>query len=191
MSWGIVGAVAAIAGPVIGGAVSSSGARSAANSQARSTDAAIRDQQQARAEVRQDLAPFRQLGVDTVGTLSEFVANGPNVDFERSEGFRDIQNSAAAGGKLQSGGTLRALTEFNSGLNARNRSQRFNELFNLTTLGANAAAGQSTATQNFANNISDLRVGRGDAIAAGRVGQANAIGGAISDLSRVIGGLQK
>jgi len=182
MSWG---AVIAAGGAILGGVISSSGAGDAADTQAGSADAAIREQRLAREEARRELRPFTRLGTEIAPGLLDFVREGPETELERTRGFEDIQRSAAAGGKLRSGGTLESLTTFNNQLNARNRGQRFNELFNLATLGSNAAAGQATATQNFAGNISDMTIGRGDAVAAGQVGRANAAGSTISDLARI------
>lgn len=158
-----------------------------AKAQKRAGREAIEIQEAAREQARQDLSPFRELGTGVSGSLLDFVLQGPETELERSRGFQDIQRSAAAGGKLQSGGTLEELTSFNNMLNARNRSQRFGELFNLASLGSNAAAGQATASLQTGNAISDLRTGIGNAHAAGQIGAANRVGGTISDLAGFAG----
>lgn len=186
MSWS---AVIIAGGAILGGGIASRGARSAAGKQKKASQRAIDEQIEARHQLRADLRPFRELGTGVSGTLLDFVLEGPETELERTRGFENIQRSAAAGGKLQSGGTLEELTEFNNLLNARNRSSRFNELFNLATLGANAASGQATGTLSTANNISSLRVGQGDAAAAARVAAANAQGQTISDLGQLFGTL--
>lgn len=183
MSWLVVGGIGA---SVVGGVISGNAASDAADTQAASSDAAIQEQRLARNQVRGDLEPFRNLGASVTNPLLEFVLNGPESDFERTEGFEQIEKSAAAGGKLRSGGTLKDLTAFNNGLNSRNRSQQFGELFNLASLGSNAASGQGTATLSTAGNISDITIGRGDAQAAGQVSQGNAAGQTLSDLSRLL-----
>ena len=158
-----------------------------AKAQAKAGREAIVEQRAAREQAREDLAPFRELGTGVTNPLLNFVLEGPENELERTRGFEQIQRSAAAGGKLSSGGTLEELTEFNNMLNARNRSQRFGELFNLATLGSNAASGQATATLGTANAISDLKTGIGNAKAAGQVGAANRVGGTISDLAGFAG----
>ncbi len=120
--------------------------------------------------------------------MVDFTLAGPESDLERTRGFEDIQRSAAAGGKLRSGGTLESLTRFNNDLNARNRGQRFNELFNLATLGSNAAGGQATSTLNTAQNNSNLITGIGNAQAAGVIGSANTIRGTLFDGARIAAG---
>lgn len=147
--------------------------KKAAEAQARSGREAIASNERALGVARQDLEPFRSAGGKALNALVDFVKTGPDVSLERAEGFTNIQNSAAAGGKLRSGGTLKRLTEFNSILNSRNRGQRFNELFNLSTLGSNAASGQATATLGTADRNAETITGIGNARAAGIVGGAN------------------
>ena len=162
--------------------------RDAARAQVAAGDRALEFQREALDTARGDLQPFRDAGGDVLDPLLASIL-APDSDFERTEGFRAIQNSAAAGGKLQSGGTLKALTEFNTGLNERNRSRRTAELFNLATLGANAAAGQATATQQTGSNLGNIAIGQGNAIAGGKVGSGNAVRGTIFDIGRIATGL--
>lgn len=185
MSWG---AVIQVGGALLGGAISSSGSTSAANSQVAAGDRAILAQERALSQARSDLEPFRNLGGEALSPLLSFALDGPETELERTRGFEDIQRSAAAGGKLQSGGTLESLTSFNNQLNARNRNQRFSELFNLATLGSNAASGQATSTLNTATNVGNTIIGQGNARAAGRVGSANAASDSLFDLARIFGG---
>ena len=118
--------------------------------------------------------------IDLVGTPAD-------PGFERSQGFDAIQKSAAARGKLASGGTLDALTEFNAGVNERFRNNRFSELFNLATLGQNSAAGQASASLGSASGIADTEVGKGDALAAGRIGSANRVRSTVNGLASFLG----
>ena len=157
----------------------------AADIQARSGREAIEFQRESRDQARDDLSTFRGIGEDVSDALLQFVLQGPETELERSRGFQDIERSAAAGGRLQSGGTLEELTGFNNMLNERNRSNRFSELFNLASLGANAASGQATATLQAGNNISSLTTGIGDSLAAGKIGKGNAIRGSVFDLARI------
>lgn len=159
----------------------------AANTQAAAGREAIASNERALETARGDLQRFREAGGAILPALQQLVQEGPETDFERTEGFRAIQNSAAAGGKLQSGGALKELTRFNSGLNARNRNQRFNELFNLGTLGANAASGQATATLGTARSNADTLVGIGDVQAAGQIGRTNTQQGILSGFLSLLG----
>jgi len=163
--------------------------KKAAKAQEQAADRAIQEQRSAREQARGDLAPYASTGQRALNPLYDFVMNNPNSDLERAQGFQDIQNSAAASGKLRSGGTLKELTSFNNMLNERNRNQRFSELFNLATLGSNAAAGQATTTLNTANQISEYNTQRGNATAAGKIGAANKIGDTVFQVLGMIPGI--
>ena len=156
--------------------------KKAARTQARLGREAIAESRAARQEARGDLQPFRDVGGRILDPLLDFVRGGPETDLERTEGFTQIQNSAAARGKLRSGGTLRRLVEFNKLLNARNRGQRFNELFNLATLGSNAASGQATASLQSGRDIAGTTENIGNVLAAGRIGAGNARRDAVNSL---------
>lgn len=149
------------------------GSKEAGDDQADAAAGAAAGLERADLRAREDLQLFRDAGGAALNPLIDFVSKGPESELERTEGFTQIQNSAAANGKLRSGGTLKALTEFNSMLNSRNRNSRFNELFNLATLGSNAAARQSTNTLNTASQVGDLTTGGANAKAAGLVGGIN------------------
>lgn len=115
----------------------------------------------------------------------------PVLSFLRQQGFEDIQESAAARGRLGAGGTLRDLTEFNTQLSAtivpQLQQQRFSQLFNVLGLGANAATGQGQAGLQTASNIGNLFGNIGQAQAQGAINQSNAITGGIGNLAGIYG----
>lgn len=98
---------------------------------------------------------------------------------------RSVLDSKAAAGKLGSGSTLTSLMEamapqvmarqqqmFDQKYNANN--QQFNQLQNLVGMGQSAAAGQGAAMQGTANNVTNLAGQGANALAAGKIGAANA-----------------
>lgn len=91
----------------------------------------------------------------------------PDYEFRRSEGMRGLQGSAAAGGSLQSGGTLKALDRYNSGLASGEYGNWYNRLASLAGVGQTATNQLAQAGQNYAT-------GAGNAF--GNIGQANANG---------------
>ena len=165
---------ATVVAGVAGSAIAASGARGAARTQAESADAAIAEQRRSEEAAATRLEPFTQAGAAGINPLLALAGTG-DPTFERRQGFEDIQQSAAAGGRLRTGGTLRDLTEFSRGLDERFRSQRFNELLQLVNLGQASAAGQANIGIRTGENISSLITGRGDVLTAGRVGEANAL----------------
>ena len=183
----IASAVAGIGGALIG----RSAAKKAAKQQARAAEAGITEQRAAREQAFGALAPFREAGAAALDPLQRFVTEGPETEFERTQGFEAIQKSAAAGGKLQSGQTLKALTEFSAGVNQRFRNQRFNELFQLANLGQTSATGAANIGIRSGEGVSGLLVGKGDVQAAGTVGAASAVATGISEFGSFLGSLKR
>lgn len=197
MSWA---AVAIIGGSIIGGAISSGGARDAANTQAGAADRASETQKYMYDQTRKDQEPWRKAGEGALGglqnpdfqknfTMGDFQAD-PGYQFRMSEGTKALQNSAAARGSLNSGATMKALTRYSQGVasdeyqNAYNRfnndaSTRYNRLSSLAGLGQTANNQVGNAGQNYANQVSQNQIGVGNANAAAQIAQGNAINGAI------------
>lgn len=111
----------------------------------------------------------------------------PIVSILRDQGFEQIQETAAARGRLGAGGTLKDLTRFSSDLATtvvpQLQQQKFNQLFNVLGLGANAATGQGQAALSTASNIGNLLGNQGAANAAGITGRTNAITGTLENLA--------
>jgi len=189
-----------------GGGDAADAAREAGDIQARATREAAKEQgivtreqiafqKESLATARADLAPFKEAGAETIAGLKDlitdptvqldFIRNNPFFTALAEESKTNILKSSAARGKSQSGGTEEALQNSLVLLGSDLLNQNITQRQNLVTLGANAAAGQATATQRGAATISDLAqtgVGaRADlttsgaaASAAGVVGAANA-----------------
>ncbi len=137
------------------------------------------------------------------------VAKDPAYQFQLSEGLKAVQRAAAASGTLNSGGTLKALTQYAGGVTAGYENQdygqalstfntnRNNTLQNLQLpiqAGEYGTSGLLQALQNYgnlfssntigtANTVSNDLLGKANAQAAGTVGAANAYTGALSSLS--------
>lgn len=163
--------------------------RDAAQFQAQASDRAINELRNTDRFANIKTLPFRQVGERILDPLFDFVNRGPETDLQRSQGFDDISKSAAARGKLASGDTLKELTTFNNRLNADNRNQRFSELFNLAQLGSNAATNSAAITANIGGSIADTIIGKGDALAAGRIGSANRRNSALQGIGSFIGSI--
>ena len=116
------------------------------------------------------LGPFAEAGQAGLGGVQSFVDEGAR--FSDTQAFKDITNSAKAGGQQQSGNRLTALTDYYA---TNFRPQRLNELMQLPTLGANAAAGQ-------ASNLGNLYSAQGATNAAGTLGVGNSIQSGINGL---------
>jgi len=192
-------ATAVIGSAVVGAVVAGKAAKKGAAAQVESAELAAAEQREARLAFEERAEPFRQLGIAGAEGLTSFLADptqqlaeiNPVVDFLRQQGFEQIQESAAAQGRLGAGGTLQDLTQFNTQLAStivpQLQNQRFNQLFNVAGLGANVAAGVGTAGLQTAANIGNLQTQAGQAQAAGFTGQAQAITGGLQNITGAIG----
>lgn len=134
-------------------------------------------------------------------TLANF-QNSPGYQFQLQQGENAVLNNASATGGVNSGNTLKALTQFGQGVanqdywnayNAynnqylqnynqytANQNQKFNQLQTITGSGQNAAVNLGTVATNVGQSIGNNITSAGNASAAGQVASGNAITGAIS-----------
>ena len=152
-------AAAIIGSAVIGGIASNRAASKSAKAQQKGIDAQ-----------NKLLGPYATQGQQGLGAVQSFVDQGAN--FSDTQAYKDITNSSKAGGQFGSGNRATALTDYYA---TNFRPQRLNELMQLPTLGANAAAGQ-------ASNLGNLYTAQGNTQAAGILGMGNAASGALNNL---------
>lgn len=184
----------------VGGAIlQSKSASKAADAQVEAAESGIDEQRLARESFEERTEPFREVGLLGAEQLTSFLQDptqqleeiNPVVAFLRDQGFEQIQESAAAGGRLGAGGTLKDLTKFNLDLTStvvpQLQNQRFNQLFNVAGLGANVAAGQGTASLSTAANIGNLLGNIGTAKAGEQINKSNIITSGIENIAGAIG----
>jgi hypothetical protein len=129
-------------------------------------------------------------------SLSDFQTD-PGYNFRLGEGAKTLQRSAAANGTLFSGGTLKALDQYNQDFasnefgNAYNRFNtnklnRYNMLAGLSQGGQQATNTTVQAGTNAANNISNNLMSAGsqigDARASGYAGTGMAVNSGINNI---------
>lgn len=126
-------------------------------------------------------------------TPADYLANqDPGYQFQLQQGQHALQNSQAAQDGVLSGAALKGLIGFNQGMaatgyqDAFNRFQTqnqntYNRLAGLLQVGENAGAQTGTIGANLAGNSSNALMSAGSAQAAGTIGQANALNGAINN----------
>lgn len=131
----------------------------------------------------------------TFGRLSQPFDMGkfqqdPGYAFRQQEGERGMQRAAAAGGTMGSGRYLKDAMKYNSGLASQEYGQAYdrynndnNLLYNryasMAGIGQTAANNLSTGAANFGQQAGQNIMGAGNARAAGTVGGANAMTGAL------------
>jgi hypothetical protein len=183
--------VADIAGALIGADAS----RKASNTQADSTRAAIGEQARQYDLAREDLAPYRQTGVNALqmlarangldgGTMGaeEVMRGDPGYQFRLQQGQQALDRRFAAQGGRFSGSSLKAASDYNQGMAAQGFSDRMNRLSALAGIGQTSTSTTAGLGANAANQISGLISSQGDATAAARLNQGNIWGNAINSI---------
>ena len=222
-----IGTTAAILGSaVIGAAASSISAGKASKAQTQAADSAnqvtlaqLAQQQKQYEQDRADLAPYRDAGYTALGQLGRGTAAGsefnrdfamsdytadPGYAFRLEQGNRGVEASAAARGGVLSGGTLKALARYNSGMASQeygaaydrwraSTTDRYNRLASVAGVGQTAtnvgiAAGGANAAAQMAgaNRIADTTLQAGNARASQYVATGNAIGGAVGQVGNYL-----
>jgi len=210
----ITAAMIGAGGALLGGVIASSGARSAASTQAEAANRAADLQKEMFDKQMAGQEPYRQAGLTGQNRLMELLGLGGNVSaagygkygkdfsmadyqadpgyaFRLSEGQKALERSAAARGGLISGGALKAATRYGQDMGSQEYQNAFNRYQTSRTnqlqpLGNLMASGQSAAS-NQGSAAGQYGANAGQAyMAAG-----NAVGaGQLGAANTLAGGLQ-
>lgn len=203
-------AAAVIGGAVVGGIATTAAGNKASKAQRESAQLASDTELQMYNQSREDLAPYRQAGYTALGqigagtaeggdfnrdfTMEDFTAD-PGYQFRLDQGSKALERSAAARGRLLSGGTGMALerygqdyasNEYGSAYSRFNadRDRRFNRLASIAGVGQTATNTGATLGANTAGNIANLTTSAGNAQAANAVNTGNAINSTVGSLGQ-------
>jgi hypothetical protein len=110
----------------------------------------------------------------------------PGYAFRLGEGQKALDRQAAARGGLISGGALKAATRYGQDMGSQeyqnafnryqtNRSNQFQPLGNLMSMGQSAASNQGSAAGAYGTNAGQAYMAGGQATAAGQLGAANSL----------------
>lgn len=184
--WMAGGAAVGAAGNIFSSIFGSSASKAQADAIRYSADKASQTALDLNDKARADVAPFRQLGVDAGNQLSDIISGKKTLDdatmgsslfqWEQTQGTRDLTRQLASQGLSNSGAGLEALARFNAQLVGEQGQNYFQNLFNLTQLGGNAAAQQATNTTQTGNNVANLQANAGMAAGQATANSINAIG---------------
>lgn len=209
----LLGGLSAI-GSLGGAAIGASAAKTAASEQEQAANNALGFQESTFNTEQQNQAPYLAAGQTSLSQLMAGLSSGkfgagsvpsftaptlaqaeqmPGYQFTAQQGSKGIlEGSAAAGGAI-SGGTLKALDQYNSNLastsyntlfgqalngyqaNLGAQQQEYNQLLAPAQLGEGATQNINSSGQSAALNVGNLMTQQGNAAAAGTVGAANAI----------------
>lgn len=188
----IIGAAIGVAGSIGGALLSGSASKKAAKAQQASDAAAIAEERRQYDLSRADLAPWRAAGGQAITAGNAMLQPGydytasPGYQWRLNEGLRGVENSAAARGLLQSGGTLKGIDKYGQGFAANDFQDQFNRQMAVAAGGQQATQAGVAAGQNSANSIADLLTQSGNAKASGYVGQANAYSQGLGNIASIL-----
>ena len=187
---------------VIGGAVGLYGAskqagaaKDAAKASQKATDATIAEQRRQFDLSRADQMPWLQTGqwaLDgqkkaLMGDYSGFMAS-PDYQFALDQGMKSLDRSAAASGRLYSGGYGQDLTKYAQGMATQNYQNYMNNLGRLSNTGQSTASNLGVLGQNYANAFGTAMTNNANARASSYQNQANAYTGAAFGLGNMAAG---
>lgn len=198
----------AAAGSVGSALIGSSSAKKAAKSQEKAAKAAAQQQQQALAAQEALIGPYVQAGKNALAEyqklapyqnfgMAQFQAD-PGYNFRMSEGIKALERSASARGLLQSGGTLKGITQYGQNLASDEYANAFGRYLTerqarmgpyeyLAGQGQAAAAGQAANVGSTGAALADIAMQRGNIQAAGQMGAANALASGLGGLAEAGG----
>jgi len=143
------------------------------------------------------LAPFVQAGTDVLPqlagaqpgteTLAQLEAT-PGYQFILDQGLKSTQNAVAARGLGVSGAAMKGAANYATGL-AQNtyqnifnqQQQKFQNLLNIATLGANAGAQTGTQSIQSAGNAGNALIQAGNLQGSGLINAGNALTGSANN----------
>lgn len=109
--------------------------------------------------LRADQAPYRQAGYGALDRINALmrdpnsITSDPGYEFQRKEGMRGIESSAAARGLGLSGAALKAANRFNTDYATTKLNDSYNRYASVAGIGQ-VANSQGVATgQNYANQV--------------------------------------
>lgn len=175
-----------IGSAIVGGVLGNRSANKAADAQVSAANRAADLSQRQFDILREDLAPFRQQGVNALNILADELLvpleATPGFNFALEQGVRAIDQSSAARGKALSGQNIRAIQEFGTGLGQQFSGERLNRLASLAGVGQTATTNTGQFGSNAAANQGNALINAGEARASGFVGGSNAITDSLNNL---------
>jgi hypothetical protein len=182
----VIGGIGSIAGGVIG----SKGSKKAAGAQAEGMQQGINYLQGASDQNRADFQPYQAAGTAALNRLSDPSAFEASQGFlfARDQGLDAIKTQQNSLGRLASGNTLAALTQFGTGLAQQDYNNWWNQQNQLAGMGLNATGNMASLNAGNAGSIANLLSGQGAARADGIVGSTNAWGNALTGVMGALDG---
>jgi hypothetical protein len=194
-----------VGGAVASGVIGSNAAQSAAQTQANAANLATNTQLGIFNQTQQNLQPYNQVGQSALSQLASLfglstggapgtgptpataaaatsaLTQYPGYQFGLKQGSQALSASAASQGLELSGGQLAAQQQYGQNYAMANAWNPYvSQLNTLASNGQNAGASLGAIGATTGNNVAQTQLAAGQATAAGTVGSANALTGALN-----------
>lgn len=189
----VTAAAIGAAGAIAGGVMQNRAAGKAADAQRNAANAGIAEQQAAREQFQQNIAPYLQFGQTGIAGLQGLLADPDSIQdsaayqWRFNQGLQGLDRSAASRGNLFSGGHNADVQGFGQGLASQEYDNQWARLAGIAQLGQNSAIGAGQQGQQSANAIGNLYGNIGLADAGQAINSANAWGNALSGIAGAAG----
>lgn len=189
----VTAAVIGAVGAVGSAAMANKGAKDAARAQQDAANMGIGEQRRQFDILQGNIQPYLEGGRFGLNRLMGLLENPDSIQdsaayrWRFDQGMKGLDRSAAARGGLFSGGHTTDLVNYGQGMASQEYDNQYNRLYNLATMGQNAAVGAGSLGQQNANAISGLYGQIGQAQAGSAINQANAWGNAFQGLAGIAG----
>lgn len=205
-------ATAIVGSAVVGAGASIYGANQAANAQKSGFNQAAQIAQQQYGQTRSDLQPYRDIGqtasTNLTNRLTELTSpivmdqatleQTPGYQFNRTQGLKAVQNSAAARGLGNSGAALKGAATFATGLadstyqnqfnnENTNRQNAYDRLMGVIGTGENAAAQTGAIGSKAATTAAGVNTTVGGQVGGNTIGAGNANAAAYNATGQAFG----
>lgn len=178
-----VGAVTAAVG-VYGANKQAGAAKDSAKASQKATDATIAEQKRQFDLSRSDQMPWLDTGKWALGQQQAALKgdwsgfqNSPDYQFALDQGMKGLDRSAAASGRLYSGGYGQDLVKYGQGMATQNYQNYLNNLGRLSNTGQSTASNLGALGQNYANAFGQAQMTNANNRASSYQSQANAYTG--------------
>lgn len=198
---------AIVGGAAIGGASSIYGASKSASAAKKAAQTAADTEMAMYNQTREDYRPYREVGYGALSALADIYGldrpkldgetpasakpvdryggfyESPNYQFRLNQGLNAVQRSAAARGRLFSGGAVKAVNDYAQGMASDEWSNWVNGLRNMAGVGQSATGSTASAGANAANVTAQAAMNAGSQRAssylAGAEGVNNSVQGGL------------
>lgn len=178
-------------GALVGGLFGGSGASKAAKAQAAAAGQSAQVQWNMFQEQKEMMAPWLEVGEKGLNKLSALLLDGDMSQFQQSPGYQfameqgtqAVTGSQAAGGMLQSGNTMKELTQFGQGLANQEFNNYINQLSGVAGTGQAAASTLGGFGSQTAANMGNAYMAQGQAQAAGAMAWPSAFNSTMGNLT--------